>query len=455
VLEIIDVPSDVTPFADRLALAGIKTIIRYYNHSNSSALPTKCLSRPELAALHAAGLSVAVVFEQRGGAGGHLADLTQQSGTDDGERAHDLATRMSQPAGSAIYFAVDFDFFRNSELSQIGDYFAAAKQALRGDYLVGVYGSGTVGRTLKRRGLVDHVWLAGATGWSGTRDALAAGEWSIFQKQLASRSDIGGFTYDGNVINPSLPNFGQFGPASVQDTPRGSGSAALFRVTARSGLNLRLGPGENFRVAQTVPVDSIVTGLDQDGAWMKVDVNGDGQADGFMFASFLQAVSGGLPVPVTPVTPAGTVRPIDVARAELALGVREIAGPQDNPRIVMYHRTTGGAAHDEVAWCSSFVNYCVEQAGLRGTDSKAALSWHQAGWGRDVTANPAEGDVVVFSRHPAHGDPGGHVGFFIDAEPDTVRVLGGNQGNAISIARFPKNGVLGTTRFTLLSIRRG
>jgi hypothetical protein len=34
-------------------------------------------------------------------------------------------------------------------------------------------------------------------------------------------------------------------------------------------------------------------------------------------------------------------------------------------------------------------------------------------------------------------------------------VLGGNQGNAISIARFPKNGVLGTTRFTLLSIRRG
>ena len=70
--EIIDVPSNVQEFAIALSEAGVKTVIRYYNRSNSSRLPTKCLTRPELDALHSAGLSVAVVFEQGGGANGSL-----------------------------------------------------------------------------------------------------------------------------------------------------------------------------------------------------------------------------------------------------------------------------------------------------------------------------------------------------------------------------------------------
>jgi len=114
----------------------------------------------------------------------------------------------------------------------------------------------------------------------------------------------------------------------------------------------------------------------------------------------------------------------------------------------------GGAAHDETAWCSSFVNYCVEKTGLRGTDSKAARSWHDQHWGRDVTSVPGEGDIVVFSRH-GPTDEGGHVGFFIADEDDQIRVLGGNQGNRISIRLFPKDGSLGSTRYKPLSIRRG
>jgi len=191
----------------------------------------------------------------------------------------------------------------------------------------------------------------------------------------------------------------------------------------------------------------------RDGSWIKVDLQGDGQADGFVFANFLEAVSGGLPAP----PPAGTsaAKPIDIARQELALGVAEIAGEEDNPRIVMYHRTTaGGAAPDETAWCSSFVNFCVEQTGLRGTDSKVARSWHDQHWGRDVTSAPREGDIVVFSRH-SPTDVGGHVGFFIADEDDQIRILGGNQGNRISIRLFPKDGSLGSTRYKLLSIRRG
>lgn len=453
--EIIDVPSDIQDFARPLAEAGVKSVIRYYNHRNSSALPTKCLTNQELGVLHDAGLSVAVVFQQRGGADGNLADLDQQSGIDDAQRALNLATDMVQPEGSAIYFAVDFDYFRASELAQIASYFDSVRQTLNGKYSVGIYGSGTVGRHLKARGLVDHIWLAGAMGWSGTRAALEEGDWTIFQKFLEQRSEIGGFTHDGNVVNPSFGSFGQFGTDEALPTPRGEGAAALFKVIARSGLNLRAGASETFRILDTLPSGALVTGLRRDGAWIQVDVEGDGQADGFMSERFLQPVSGGLPMEPPAGGDTALRQPIDVARAELNLGVSEVSGSNDhNPRIVMYHGTTvGGMASDETAWCSSFVNFCVEQAGLDGTDSKLALSWRH--WGRDVTDDAAEGDIVVF-RRAIGGDPvGGHVGFFLNDEGSQIRLLGGNQGNRISIARFPKDGVLGDTHYTLLSIRRG
>jgi len=99
------------------------------------------------------------------------------------------------------------------------------------------------------------------------------------------------------------------------------------------------------------------------------------------------------------------------------------------------------------------VNYCVEQAGLRGTDSKGARSWHDDHWGRDVTSSPQEGDIVVWRRQ-AQGVDGGHVGFYVDSDDDTIQVLGGNQGNRISITRYPRKGQKGPFFYTLLSIRR-
>jgi uncharacterized protein (TIGR02594 family) len=446
---IIDVPSNVGAFAQQLADAGVKTVIRYYNHRNGPRLTSKALTKPELDALFEAGLSVAVVFQQRGGADGNLGDLSAANGRRDALRALELAASFNQPQGSAIYFAVDFDYFRRAELDQIKAYFTAVRTELATDYLSGVYGSGSVGKTLKDSGLVDHVWLAAAPRWSGTEQALREGNWTLHQKYLERESEVGGFIYDGNILNPAFPSFGQFGPAEPLTARRGEASVALFKVIARSGLNLRSGPGENFRVVQSIAAGTIVAGRGLDAGWMKVDLDGDGHVDGYMFAAFLEAVSGGLPLDL----PAAR-RPIDVARAELALGVSEVAGPVNNPRIVMYHATTsGGAAPDETAWCSSFVNYCVEQAGLRGTDSKGARSWHDTDWGDDVAASPSEGDIVVFSRKAA-GVNGGHVGFFIRDDGTTIRILGGNQGNRISIRDYPKNGTLGSFRYKLLSIRR-
>lgn len=207
----------------------------------------------------------------------------------------------------------------------------------------------------------------------------------------------------------------------------------------------------NFDPIKALPSGSTVHGLGLEQEWVKVDLNGDGIADGFMSREFLKPLSGGLPLPASVPSPA----PYAIAQAELALGVKEIAGVQDNPRIVLYHSgTSGGAAPDETAWCSSFVNYCVEQAGIRGTDSKWARSWHDGRWGQDVTGDPHPGDIVVWRRQTDTQD-GGHVAFFVEMiGNDQIRVLGGNQQNSVCITTYPVNGAVGNTSYSLLSIRR-
>jgi uncharacterized protein (TIGR02594 family) len=361
---------------------------------------------------------------------------------------------MALPHGSAIYFAVDWDFDKKSELDQISAYFTAVKAALGGAYKMGVYGSGTVSRRLKTQGLVDYVWLPGSLGWSGTKQFLQDGDWTLFQKTHDQKSDIGSIDYDANLFNKTFADFGQFGPTiTIPDAPASaalSGAVAVYEVSARSGLNLRKGPSESFPTAQAYANGTIVHGLGTEGDWIKVDVEGDGVADGYMSRKFLKAVTGGLPDPAPSV-----LAPFDVAKAELARNIVEFPGlANNNPRIVLYHSTTSdGPAPDETPWCSSFVNYCVEQAGLVGTNSKAARSWHDQHWGHDVTGSAQAGDIVVWHRFGA-GDDGGHVAFLIDQTDTALRVLGGNQSNKVCVQTYPRNGELGPFNYELLSIRR-
>src|SRR3954469_1069093 len=107
-----------------------------------------------------------------------------------------------------------------------------------------------------------------------------------------------------------------------------------------------------------------------------------------------------------PASPAGTDTPwMAIAEAELTKGIKEET--PSNPRIGEYFATTTlGRQPDTVPWCSAFVNFCVTQAGVQGTDSAAARSWLR--WGEDAGAF-IPGCIVVLTR----GSPGeGHVGFF-------------------------------------------
>jgi uncharacterized protein (TIGR02594 family) len=112
------------------------------------------------------------------------------------------------------------------------------------------------------------------------------------------------------------------------------------------------------------------------------------------------------------------------------LGVSEIYGPRDNPRISLYHAsTTLGSKPDEVAWCSSFVNWCVQQAGIKGTRSAAARSWDTWGHATDV-------NYGAVATVPRTGGSGRHVFFIAGYTKTHVFGLGGNQGDKVSVVPY-------------------
>ncbi|RJQ44802.1 MAG: TIGR02594 family protein [Gaiellales bacterium] len=126
--------------------------------------------------------------------------------------------------------------------------------------------------------------------------------------------------------------------------------------------------------------------------------------------------------------------------AEQEMGQHEVKGKVDNPRIVEYHSTTTlRADNDEVPWCSSFVNWCVEQAGIKGTGSAAAKSW--LNWGRTI-AVPEEGCICVIKQKRTGHDAatgstsGYHVAFWLKEEGGRAFLLGGNQADQVKVSSF-------------------
>jgi uncharacterized protein (TIGR02594 family) len=219
------------------------------------------------------------------------------------------------------------------------------------------------------------------------------------------------------------------------------------KVTAHK-LHLRQGAGSKFDSITLLSQNTALTvqDVDNSGTWLEVKTNGANPKQGWCSAKYL--------LPDT--TRNAPWLPIAVKE----IGIREYDDtnePPEHPRIVQYLATVDDLSNkykgsDETAWCSCFMNWCVEQAELDGTDSAWAKSW--ANWRAHVTLAGAKiGDIAVFERTSPTVN-GGHVGIYIATDGDQVWVLGGNQSNAVRYSRYPINGLgAGNTHYKLLSCR--
>lgn len=126
-----------------------------------------------------------------------------------------------------------------------------------------------------------------------------------------------------------------------------------------------------------------------------------------------------------------------MAAARAKLGVRETPGPANNPIIMGWAKNLGsrvlGIAYggDQTPWCGLFVAECMREVGIKPPAiAVRAKAW--ATWGDPCV--PQRGAVLVFERAG-----GGHVGFYAGETANAYQVLGGNQGDAVSLALIAKD----------------
>lgn len=106
--------------------SGLDFVFRYY-----SASAWKRIDPPEAVALSDAGLQIAIVYEdgpREDNADGYF---TAQRGERHARNAYQWASDViHQPPGSAIYFAVDFDYTDRPNLEGIKAYFKAVRETI-------------------------------------------------------------------------------------------------------------------------------------------------------------------------------------------------------------------------------------------------------------------------------------------------------------------------------------
>jgi uncharacterized protein (TIGR02594 family) len=209
------------------------------------------------------------------------------------------------------------------------------------------------------------------------------------------------------------------------------------KYRATTTLNIRADPSTAGKVLARLAVDDVIEKLgdSDDGKWIKFLFNG---GEAWSSKRYLAKV---------PYIPAldEDFPWMDIAQAEL--GVSEVPGAGNNPRVLEYLQSTtnlsrSATSRDETPWCSAFVNWCLEKAGYERTKNALARSW--LSWGQPIET-PRRGCIVVFQRERTFG----HVGFYLEETDTHVKVLGGNQQNLetrifeVSEKYYPKSELLG------------
>ncbi len=129
-----------------------------------------------------------------------------------------------------------------------------------------------------------------------------------------------------------------------------------------------------------------------------------------------------------------------LSEAREHIGLSEYKGRRHNPRILRWWKKIRASfTDDETPWCAAFVGGVLEDNGIRSSRSAAARSYER--WGVPLN-HPVPGCIAVFWRGSRNGWSG-HVGFVAGKDQSgNLMILGGNQGDKVSIRPFSRNRLL-------------
>lgn len=159
----------------------------------------KGMSASEAKILLSVGLKLGTVYEREG----TRAELIGANGASLGQDAFQIAQRVAQPLGSAIYFPADFETV-DGDMDNIEAFLRAADPHIPG-YEIGVYGSFYVIEAMHARGACKHFWQTAA--WSNRKISQYA---NIYQSAIDLQKN--GIGIDENI---SYGNEGFWGSHST------------------------------------------------------------------------------------------------------------------------------------------------------------------------------------------------------------------------------------------------
>jgi uncharacterized protein (TIGR02594 family) len=122
-----------------------------------------------------------------------------------------------------------------------------------------------------------------------------------------------------------------------------------------------------------------------------------------------------------------------VAEGRRWVGLAEIPGREHAPAIRRWLLDLGAWwSDDETPWCGVYAAHCMRAVGSEPPRAfYRARAWLD--WGIELE-KPLIGCVAVYERKG-----GGHVGMIVGRYPPLgLSVLGGNQGNQVSVAVFSR-----------------
>jgi hypothetical protein len=229
-----------------------------------------------------AGLNLCLAYQFHND---EIANFNPTKARVDADAALAGAHQLGQPEGSAIYFGVDGNWPNN--IPDILGYFAVLKKAMDDypvKYRLGVYGSGKSCAAVKE--YCSLFWLAPSQCFENTWSFFNSNAWNLFQEAPSFR--IGKNDFDGNVINPEKPDFGQFGqPTQAIDKIALVRQREMLRFSAEVQLPVRAAPTDEAAQVATIPRGRSVKVLSVSDNWAGIDTNEDGIAEGYCRADKL------------------------------------------------------------------------------------------------------------------------------------------------------------------------
>jgi hypothetical protein len=180
------------PSPKKIRAAGYTFAVRYLSYDKTG----KNLSASEAKALRAAGVDVAVVWEQ----GAYDALSGSGLGVTHAKAAKSQAAACGSPAGRPIYFAVDFDATPGQQAA-INAYFDGVASVI-GHNRTGGYGGYYVIKRLFDAGKIKYGWQTYA--WSG-------GQWDPRAQLRQIKNGIHVDGVDSDIDQAMANDFGQWG----------------------------------------------------------------------------------------------------------------------------------------------------------------------------------------------------------------------------------------------------